>query len=743
MNESVTDNAITLEGSVDNVLFKNTESGYIVMDLDMGSELVTVVGELGNIDEGERLKITGNYVNNPKYGRQFRGEYCERKMPEESSAILKYLSSGAVKGIGPSLAKKIVEKFGDDTLNVIENNPEKLMDIKGITKKKVDDISSEYRRIRGIRSLVIFLSAYNISPSVCSAIWKKWGQFSIEMIKENPYIICRNGINLDFKTAENIANSLNIPKDYEGRVAGGIYYILSGNTGNGHTCLPLDRLKEKAKSVLEIDDEAFDKALSDETDDDNLAIFQKNGRDFVYIYDYFRAEQYITNRLSLMRGCFIDNEYDYSKLIDIEEAKKGIKYASEQRRAISLALSRGFLILTGGPGTGKTTTLNAIISLYEQRGMNVMIAAPTGRAAKRISDLTGYNAKTIHRMLEIVYDGAGEMRFKHNENNPLSCDVMIIDEMSMVDTLLFESLLRAMKLSCRLIMVGDSDQLPSVGAGNLLKNMIECGRLPTVSLKEIFRQAQQSTIVTNAHLIVNGEKPVLDRKDSDFFFIRCNDEVCASKLVTDLCAQRLPKAYNYSPYEDIQVLCPSRKGLAGTAELNKLLQQTINPPGDGKSEIKTLSGTFRERDKVMQIKNNYDIPWKRDTEEGSGIFNGDIGTIIKVKRREEKIVIDFEGRIAEYDFTGLSEIELAYAITVHKSQGSEFNAVIFPILGGFDKLCYRNLLYTGVTRAKKLLIIVGSVEAVYRMVDNNRRTNRYSCLKYMLETNIPEKEDEV
>ena len=420
-------------------------------------------------------------------------------------------------------------------------------------------------------------------------------------------------------------------------------------------------------------------------------------------------------------------------MIEIEEKSKNIVYAEQQKKAISLALSKGFIILTGGPGTGKTTTLKAIISLYEQRGMKVQIAAPTGKAAKRISDLTGYEAKTIHRLLEVSYDNSGKLRFKHNETEPLTCDVMIIDEMSMVDCLLFESLLRALKLSCRLIMVGDCDQLPSVGAGNILKDMIESGVLSVVQLTEIFRQAQQSSIIMNAHRIVKGENIDLAKNDNDFFFIQKLDFQEAAETVVKLCTERLPKAYKFSPTDDIQVLCPSRKGALGVVELNNALQFAINPPERGKNEIKGLNYTFREQDKVMQIKNNYDIIWKKANENGSGIFNGDIGTILNISKRELKLVIDFDGRIVSYSTEMLEQLELAYAVTVHKSQGSEFNAVILPLLGNFEKLFFRNLLYTAVTRAKKLLIIVGSKRTVEFMISNNKRMGRYSCLREMLD----------
>lgn len=727
---------IHIEGTVETVLFCNEQNGYIVLDLDTGGDYVTVVGELGTIEEGEELRLTGKYVTHPKFGAQFRAEACERKLPATETAILKYLSSGVIKGIGPTLAKRMVEEFGDKTLEVIENTPEDLIKVKGMSAKKADEISQEFRRIFGIRALMIFLAGYGVSPSVAVSAWKRWGQFAVEQIKANPYILCSQGIELEFSKAEEMAARLEIPKDSPGRIRAGICYILTHNAFNGHTCLPEDRLKETAVKLLDVGEEVFDDNLSAACDDDELCVYDKDGRSFVFLQDFFRAEQYISTRLSVMNDCFKDTGTDYSKLIDIEEKTKIITYADKQREAISLALSKGFLILTGGPGTGKTTTLKAIISLYEQRGMKVMITAPTGRAAKRIADLTGYPAKTIHRLLEVMYDKSGQLKFKHNEQDPVSCDVMIIDEMSMVDTLLFESLLRALKLSCRLIMVGDSDQLPSVGAGNILKDMIDSGRLTVVALNEIFRQAQQSCIITNAHKIVNGEEPDLSRKDSDFFFMQRLDAEGAAVTVTELCSRRLPDAYGYSPLDDIQVLCPSRKGILGSVEMNKMLQRVLNPPKKELSEVKGILFTFRDGDKVMQTKNNYDIVWKKDGENGTGIFNGDIGIIVKVKRGEGTVVIDFEGRIAEYSLEMLEQLELAYAITVHKSQGSEFTAVIIPLLGGFDKLYYRNLLYTAVTRAKKMLIIVGSKSIVEKMVHNDRRTLRYTCLRHMIESEL-------
>lgn len=733
-----------LEGVVDSVLFSNPENGYIVLELDMHGDYVTVVGELGNIEEGEELVVTGDYVKHPKFGMQFKASFCQRKMPASTNAILKYLSSGVLKGIGPTLAKRMVDEFGEKTLEVIENEPELLVKVKGVTEKKVEEISMEFKRIFGIRTLMIFLSQYGIQPSVAVGAWRRWGQYAVEIIKENPYVLCGNGIELEFGKAEEMAERIGYPMESSGRISAGITYILVNNTFSGHTCLPYDRLKETTQKLLDIDEELFNKCLENECKEENLVIYTKGSRSFIYLADYYIAEEYITGRLSVMSSSLKDTKYDYAKLIDIEESAKDITYAAQQRKAISLALSQGFMILTGGPGTGKTTTLKAIISLYEQRGLKVMIAAPTGKAAKRISDLTGYDAKTIHRMLEVAFDNSGKPRFKHDDKNPISCDVMIVDEMSMVDTLLFEALLRALKLSCRLIMVGDSDQLPSVGAGNVLKDMIDSKRLPVVQLTEIFRQAQQSCIITNAHKIVNGEQPDMFRSDSDFFFMQRLNFETASETVVELVSQRLPSAYGFEPKEDIQVLCPSRKGALGVVEMNKLLQLAVNPPAEAskdartKSEIKGILYSFRPNDKVMQVKNNYDIVWKKGDENGTGIFNGDIGIILKVVKAESKLYIDFDGRVAEYSYEMLDQLELAYAVSVHKSQGSEFNAVIIPLLGGFEKLYYRNLLYTAVTRAKKILIIVGSMRVVEQMVANNRRTLRYSCLKDMLEKELKE-----
>lgn len=721
-----------LEGSVDSIVYKNEDNGFAVLTLDADGEPVTVVGEIGNVEEGEELLLTGEYINHPKFGSQFKAHLCERTLPQTASAIQRYLASGVIKGIGPVLAKKIVRKFGDSTFEIFDNEPDRLLEIDSISKKKLDKIVAEYKTVFGIRALMMHLSKFSISPSYGVRAWKKWGLSALEMIEKNPYILCIYGVELPFDKAEEIAQSLDIPHNSPDRIKAGITCILTENTYSGHTCLPLDKLCEISKRTLGITDEEFHEVLDIEEEDQNLVTYKKKGRDFVFLADYYIAESFIARRLGYMKMNVYDNGISFDEVIDIDENQNGIKYQSLQRKAINQALGNGYMILTGGPGTGKTTTLNAIISLFEQQGLKVLICAPTGRAAKRISDLTGYEAKTIHRLLDIEPSQSDKFRFAHNENNLLDCDVIIIDEMSMVDVLLFEALLRAMPLSAKLIMVGDTDQLPSVGAGNLLKDLIDSKIIPSVCLKEIFRQAHLSSIVRNAHMINSGELPDLSEKDNDFFFLQRLDNENAVDTIVDLQKNRLPKAYGFSSIDDIQVLCPTRIGMLGVYELNKRLQQELNPPSKELSELKMPYYTFRVNDKVMQNKNNYDIIWSKEAEKGSGIFNGDIGRILEVDKSSATVRIDFEGRVCTYNSAMLENLELAYAITVHKSQGSEFDAVIIPVLGGSTKLCYRNLLYTAVTRAKKLLILVGSKGQIEAMVANNRRSCRYSCLKDML-----------
>lgn len=726
---------LRIEGTVEDVIYRSPNGSYTVIDLDAGGELVSVVGELGDIEEGESLILEGHYETHRKFGTQFRAEYCERKLPSTAVNIEKYLASGAIKGIGPGLASKIVRVFGSATLDVIEHEPYRLSEIKGISPKKCEDIAAEAKKLFALRTVMGFLSQYEIKPKFAMMTFQRFGPDSIELIQNNPYILCSEGIDLDFRKADEIARDMRLPRNSVKRVTAGVQYILRANTSLGHSCLPLETVKEKACLALNISEPDFYSAYNEALDDHELFEYIKREREYVLLPDYYFAESFIADRIHILKDFTSPEDFDYGTLIDIEEEEKGIKYESLQRQAITTAVSRGLMILTGGPGTGKTTTLNAIISIFEKRGEKVLLTAPTGRAAKRMSELTGYEAKTIHRLLEVVYSTGGKLTFAHNENNPLECDVLVIDEMSMVDVLIFEKLLRALKLNCRLIMVGDCDQLPSVGAGNLLRDLIDSKMIPVTELKEIFRQAQQSAIITNAHKIVSGEMPDLSRKDSDFFFFKREDYGKAADLVASLVKTRLPRAYNYSPIDDIQVLTPSRKGSMGTVELNKLLQHELNPQAEGKPEVKGYIYTYRVGDKVMQTRNNYDLIWSRGDEQGTGIFNGDIGVITEINPRAQTATAVFDGRKTLYTFDTLSQLELAYAITVHKSQGCEFEAVIMPVMGGFEKLSYRSLLYTAVTRAKKLLILIGSEEKVKQMTENNRRTLRYTCLRAMLTEN--------
>lgn len=721
---------MTIKGTVDSVTYRNDDNGFGVIVLDYGGDPLNVVGELGNVEEGEDLELTGSFTNHPKFGEQFKAEICIRSLPVEASAIQRYLAGGVVKGIGPVLAKKIVAKFGDKTLEIMESEPERLAEVEGITPIKAKSYAEEFEKVIGFRTLLMYFTDAKIPAVYGIRAWKKYGESALMLIDRNPYILCSYGIELPFLKAEEIARDKGIPEDSAFRLSAGVKYILEENADAGHTCLPQDKLTDLAARLLRVELSDVTSAIGKEAEEENLYIYYKKDRPFVMLRDYYIAEDYIARRLAMMNSLSYDTRINYDEVIDIAERENGIFYADKQREAINTALSKGFMVLTGGPGTGKTTTLNAIISLYEQQGMKPLICAPTGRAAKRASDLTGYEAKTIHRLLGVKAGGeiAG---FEHNENNLLDCDAVIVDEMSMVDSLLFEALLRAIPIDCKLIMVGDSDQLPSVGAGNVLHDIIESKTVPVISLTEIFRQALESAIVTNAHKIVRGEMPELDNS-KDFFFLQRLDFEPAAELTVDLCETRLPKAYGLDPITDIQVLSPTRKGPLGTVELNKRLQSALNPPSRQKSEIKTFLYTFRTGDKVMQTKNDYEIEWKKGDEKGTGIFNGDIGVITRLNRLLGEIVIDFDGRVASYNVGMLENVELAYAATVHKSQGSEFDAVILPILGGYDKLYFRNLLYTAVTRAKKYLVIVGSKKRLEFMIGNNRRMNRYTCLRQML-----------
>lgn len=736
------DISVELSGSVEDVIYKNADNGYTVINLGCDEGLIAVVGNLGNVNEGERLSLRGGWITSPKYGRQFKAAMCERSMPETESEISAYLGSGVIKGLGPAIAKKIVKQFGTEALDIIDNDCMQLTVIKGITSDKALYISNEYHKITGVNEVIKFLGEYNFGPAHAISVWSAFEHDSIKQIKTNPYILCTSGIDIDFRSVDRMAADLGFDAENSDRVRAGIVYVLHENANAGHTCLPTEKLRESVCDNLGIERRQFESCLDDCEEKDWVVRITLGKREFVYLPEYYLAETYIAKKLAFMLRTSAQYEKDYSDEIRGVEFSENIQYEDLQRAAISACLTGSVFILTGGPGTGKTTTLNGVIKILKAQKKRILLCAPTGRAAKRMSDLTGEPARTIHRLLEVDFTAKGELKFKRNETNPLPADVVIADEMSMVDALLMCSLVRAIKPTSKFIMVGDSNQLPSVGAGNVLKDLIASHYIPSVELKEIFRQAAQSLIVTNAHRIVNGEFPVLDDRQNDFFFMNKSLESDIAGLVIQLAKQRLPDTYGFSPIDDIQVLCPTKMGMAGTKELNKQLQSALNPPSQNKAELKFFDVIFRTGDKVMQTKNDYDVLWTKNNEKGSGIFNGDIGIIRSVDRFSQNVTIDFEGRVAIYTSEMLRRLEHAYAITIHKSQGSEYDAVIIPITAFTHNLLYRNLLYTGVTRAKKMIIVIGTRELVKTMVDNNRKMLRYSLLRPLLEIAMNHKDTE-
>ena len=727
-------NMLQLEGAVENIVYRNEQNGYTVLEIADDEDLITAVGIMPQASVGDTVNLTGFFITHKTYGKQFSVSACEICRPTESADILKYLSSGAIKGIGAVTAQRLVSEFGESTLDVMENQPDRVARLRGITESKALAFSAQLKANTGVRKLMLFLGEYGISNTSSVKIYNAFGAGCVEKIKENPYILCSGEFGVTFENADFIAKRENLEAESNVRLRAGITYVLKHNEQNGHTCLPKNKLIEISSRLLEVNSELVAECMDEMIFDRSIIGDKIGNEDFVFTTQLHLIETYIASRVKMML------EFDAEKIEDIEQEIKicekndGIEYAELQKRAVTSALTEGMLILTGGPGTGKTTTLNAIINIFKRKGKKVLLSAPTGRAAQRMSEITGDEAKTLHRMLEVSWDKQDNPVFNKNERNKLKCDALIIDEVSMVDSYIFESVMRALPLGCRLILVGDSDQLPSVGPGNVLGDLTESGVVPVIRLNEIFRQAQKSLIVTNAHKIVNGVMPDLKKVDKDFFFIYKADKTLGAATILDLCSDRLPKAYGYSPLENIQVLSPSKKGELGTAELNRKLQARLNPKSDGKAEVTIGSKTFRTGDKVMQIKNNYDISWYKDNgETGEGIFNGDIGIIENIDKKSKSIKINFYDKTAVFTYDYASELDFAYAITVHKSQGNEFDAVIIPMFSGPPQLYYRNLLYTAVTRAKKTLILVGVPQTVECMVNNNRRTKRYSGLKEFLQ----------
>lgn len=723
---------IFIEGTIENIIYSNPENGYSVIDLAHDGALVTVVGIMPSCCVGEKLKVKGQWTRHPSFGTQFKAQACERSMPKSAADMLRYLSSGTIKGIGPKVAQKIVERFGENTFDVLENHPDELSQIKGISSEKAAEMSKNFRSQFAVREVIIALERVGMNSSECLSAYKAYGTAAPERIAENPYILCTEKIGIRFERADEIAGAF--PGEIKSifRQRAGILHILRHNLRNGHTCLPREKIILPALELIGTEREETQSVIDDLIEDKEIVEDFIDDKSYIFLpYEYY-DEKSIADRIKVMLRFPPAEGRTLDKDIEKIEQEKGIYFEQMQKAAIKTAVTKGLLVLTGGPGTGKTTTLNGILELFEKKKLRVLLAAPTGRAAMRMSEVTGRQAKTIHRLLESEWGEGDRQIFSRNIENPLEADAVIVDELSMVDTHLFAALLNALPLGCRLIMVGDSDQLPPVGAGNVLHDIIESNLLPTVCLTQVFRQAMESLIVTNAHKIVAGEYPDLSHNDKDFFFMHRGDVYSAAETVCELYSKRLPKAYGYDPMTDIQIICPSRKGVTGTVSLNTELQKILNPPDKSKEELVRQTRTFREGDKVMQIKNNYDIVWTKGKEVSTGIFNGDIGKIIAINHNASLMKINFDGRIAVYPFENVPELELAYAITVHKSQGSEFEAVIMPVCSVIPQLSYRNLLYTAVTRAKHRIILVGTQSQINMMVDNDKKTKRYSFLKHML-----------
>ena len=722
-----------ITGIIENVVFHNSTNLFTVLEVNINGEIVTAVGTVSEPAPGEEMTLTGEWGSHDVFGRQFKIASYERSLPDTTAKLYRYLASGAVKGIGPKTALKIIERFGEDSFRVLEAEPEKLAVIRGISKPQALNISAEFNRQYSMRKLMIELENVGISPSECTAIYKYFGANALKLIRDNPYILCGTVKGFSFERAEKLARDMGLTPSDEDRNSAGILHIIRHNLLNGHTCIPRRKLAPPAAALLGISEEETEISVEYLLVRKLLISREIEGDEFVFLPEMFMAESSIAARMKNILK-FPPSKVLYADAeIEKTEMKNGIFYADKQKEAILTAAEKGLLILTGGPGTGKTTAVRGIIDVLENRGVDVLLCAPTGRAAKRMSEVTGREAKTIHRLLEVEWDSNDKPVFRRDASDPLVAGAVIVDEMSMVDAELFSSLLDAIPMGCRIILVGDSDQLPSVGPGNVLNDLIGAGILPVVCLTEIFRQARKSLIVMNAHRIISGESPELHVNDSDFFFMKREDVAAASDTVVQLSAKRLPDAYGFSPFDDIQILCPSRKGDLGTVNLNRRLQAVLNPPDRTKNELRTSGGrVFREGDKVMQTKNNYDIFWKKGNEEGEGIFNGDIGILKKINYAAGTMKIEFDDRVADYPSDNLSELEHAYAVTVHKSQGSEYPVVIMPLLDCPPKLMYRNLLYTGVTRAKKILVIVGDEEKVGKMTYINKQNKRYSALKDFL-----------
>ena len=743
-----------LEGYVEHIIYRNTENGYSVLNLVSDGEETTVVGTFHYISEGELLELEGEYTEHPLYGQQFHMERFEVKVPQDALAMERYLGSGAIKGVGAALAARIVRRFGAKTFEIMEREPERLAEIKGISERKAREIAEQMEEKRELRQAMVFLQEYGISVNLAVKVYERYGQEIYRMIKENPYRLAEDIAGVGFRTADEIAKKVGIREDSDFRIRSGLLYTLLGASSEGHTCLPEELLLRKAAELLRVPAEAVERYLNDLSMDRKLVrkIFsdaEGRERTFVYSSTAYYAELSTAVMLSRLNLTLETSDTEIDTLLHRVSRQSKIELDERQKEAVSEAVKHGVLILTGGPGTGKTTTINAMIRYFEAEGLEILLAAPTGRAAKRMTEATGCQARTIHRMLELSggpESAGGRASFMKNEDDPLEADVIIIDEMSMVDLYLMQALLKAVVPGTRLILVGDVNQLPSVGPGSVLQDLIRSKAFPVVRLTKIFRQAAESDIIVNAHKINRGERIVLDNKSRDFFFLQRQDPNVILRVVLALVQEKLPRYVNAQP-SDIQVLTPMRKGALGVENLNRVLQRYLNPAAPDKPELpfghgsaggedgENQKGVLRTGDKVMQIRNNYQLEWEVRNrygiavDRGLGVFNGDMGIVRGINSFAEEVTVEFdEGRMVSYPYKQLDELELAYAVTVHKSQGSEYPAVVIPLLAGPRPLMNRNLLYTAVTRARSCVTLVGSAGTFQAMVDNGTEQKRYTGL---------------
>ena len=726
---------ITCDGTVHSVIFQNAENGYTVLRLlTEEGEVVTVVGCIPCVAPGEHLTVSGVLEQHPQHGEQLRAVELERFLPEDEEEIFNYLSSGVCKGVGPATAQRIVERFGRDTLDILEREPERLTLIKGVTAKKAQEIAGSFRRHMGLRRLMEFLARYQLPPVLAMQLRQQYGDAALEMVQANPYLLSSDSCGVEFALTDGIAMSMGIAADSGERLQAAVTFELNHNENNGHVFLPRPKLVAATCQLLQCEQELVEQALDDLIDRGAVVQEQVANVEACYLRRLWEAETSACRRLNGLLAVDADRSGQAARTIEEIQREQGITYASQQRQAVELAARTGVLILTGGPGTGKTTTVRGIVALFQKMGLDIVLAAPTGRAAKRMSELTGgMEAQTVHRLLGMSWNEAThQVTLQKTEKEPLEAEAVIVDEMSMVDVSLFSALLRALRPGTRLVLVGDADQLPSVGAGNVFSDLIRSKKIETVFLREVFRQAEQSAIIRNAHRVNLGEPPELKGNQGDFFFLCRRDAQRAVSTVLELCKTRLPDNMHI-PAEQIQVLTPTRKGPCGTVNLNRLLQEALNPKAPGKREILWGERVFRVGDRIMQTRNDYDVVWqKADGTVGTGMFNGDVGRIVEIDQSGEWLALDFDGRTAPYSTEMLSEIDLAYAQTVHKAQGSEYRCVVLATMPSAPSLMVRGVLYTALTRARKLLVMVGDDAAVRSMAANDKQQKRYSGLKWRL-----------